>query len=128
MLPKSMVSEGFTVLISRHGASHATRLELLTSVGLSPTRHGALRLDTPINQPTKYPAEFKEPAVKREVESEQAIAQTARDLGVNENTFHPWIEKYHRVECQEKQVNDDHSLALCLKRIARRVETLRLQR
>jgi hypothetical protein len=31
------VSEGFAVLISRHGASHATRLELVTSVGLAPT-------------------------------------------------------------------------------------------
>jgi len=34
-----------------------------------------------------YPAEFKERAVKRAVESEQSIAQTARDLGVNENTL-----------------------------------------
>jgi transposase-like protein len=34
----------------------------------------------------KYPAAFKERAVKLAVESDQAIAQTARDLGVNENT------------------------------------------
>jgi transposase len=39
--------------------------------------------------PTKsYPAEFKERAVKLAVESDQPIAQTARDLGVNENTLH----------------------------------------
>ena len=37
-----------------------------------------------------YPAEFKERAVKLAVESEQPIAQTARDLGVNENTLHTW--------------------------------------
>src|SRR6266566_3935185 len=55
-----------------------------------------------------YPAEFKERAVKLAVESEQPIAQTARDLGVNENTLHTWIGKYHRVERQEKQVNDEH--------------------
>ena len=36
----------------------------------------------------QYPAEFKERAVKLAVESEQSIAQTARDLGVNENTLH----------------------------------------
>ena len=35
-----------------------------------------------------YPAEFKERAVKLAVESEQPIAQTARDLGVNENTLY----------------------------------------
>ena len=55
-----------------------------------------------------YPAEFKERAVKLAVESEPSIAQTARDLGVNENTFHTWIGKYHRVERQEKQLQDEH--------------------
>ena len=56
----------------------------------------------------KYPAAFKERAVKLAVESDQPIAQTARDLGVNENTWHTWIGKYHRVERQEKQVHDEH--------------------
>jgi transposase len=55
-----------------------------------------------------YPAAFKERAVKLAVESEQPIAQTARDLGVNENMFHTWIGKYHCVERREKQVNDEH--------------------
>ena len=61
-----------------------------------------------MSQPTtrKYPAEFKERAVKLAVESDQPIAQTARDLGVNENTLHTWIGKYHRTERQEKEVND----------------------
>lgn len=56
----------------------------------------------------KYPAEFKKRAVKPAVESDQPIAQTARDLGVNENTLHTWIGKYHRVERQEKEVQDEH--------------------
>ena len=55
-----------------------------------------------------YPATFKERAVTLAVEADQPIAQTARDLGVNDNTFHPWIGKSHRVERQEKQVQDDH--------------------
>jgi transposase len=55
-----------------------------------------------------YPAEFKERAVKLAVESEQPIAQTARDLGVNENTLHTWIGKYHRAVRQEKEVNGEH--------------------
>ena len=55
-----------------------------------------------------YPAEFKERAVKLAVESDQPIAQTARDLGVNENTLHTWIGKYHRAERRGQQVQDEH--------------------
>ena len=55
-----------------------------------------------------YPAACKERAVKGAVESDPPIAQTARDLGVNENTLHTWIGQYHRGERQEKPVQDDH--------------------
>jgi transposase len=55
-----------------------------------------------------YPAEFQERAVKLAVESEQAIAQTARDPGVNENTLPPWIGQYHRATQQTTQVQDEH--------------------
>ncbi len=58
-----------------------------------------------------YPAEFKERAVKLAVESAQPIAQTARDLGGNENTLHTWIGKYQRVERQEQQGHDEHLYA-----------------
>ena len=42
-----------------------------------------------MSQPTMrtYPAVFKERAVQLAVESDQPLAQTARDLGVNENTL-----------------------------------------
>ena len=56
----------------------------------------------------KYPTEFKERAVKLAIEADQPIAQTARDLGVNDNTLHTWIGKYHRTERQEQQVQDEH--------------------
>jgi transposase len=55
-----------------------------------------------------YPAECKERAVTLAVESDQPIVQTARDLGVNEHTLHPWIGKYHWAERQEQQVQDEH--------------------
>ncbi len=42
-----------------------------------------------------YTAEFKEAAVKLTVDSDQPVAQTARELGVNVNTLHPWIRKFH---------------------------------
>jgi len=63
-----------------------------------------------MSQPTtrQYPAEFKERAVTLAVEFDQPMAQTARDLGVNEHTLHTWIGKYHRVERQEQEVHDEH--------------------
>lgn len=56
----------------------------------------------------KYFAEFQERAVKLAVESDQSIAQTARNPGVHENTLHTWIGKYHRAARQEKHVNEEH--------------------
>ncbi len=43
-----------------------------------------------------YTSEFKESAVKLALESDQPIAQTARDLGVNQNTIHTWMTKYSK--------------------------------
>jgi transposase len=43
---------------------------------------------------TVYPLEFKISSVKLAIESDQPIAQTARDLGINANTIHNWIAKY----------------------------------
>ena len=63
-----------------------------------------------MSQPTtrKYPAALKERAVQLAVESEQPMAQTARNLGVHENTLHTWIGTYHRTERQEQEVQDEH--------------------
>ena len=41
-----------------------------------------------------YPLEFKVSSAQLAVDSDQPIAQTARDLGINHNTLHNWIEKY----------------------------------
>ena len=63
-----------------------------------------------MSQPTTRtsPAEFKERAVTLAVESDQPMAQTARDLGVHENTRHTWIGKYHRAARQTQPVQDEH--------------------
>jgi transposase len=56
-----------------------------------------------------YSAEFKERAVKLAVESDQPVAQTARDLGVNENTLHTWLSKYHHgSQGAQEQLNSEH--------------------
>jgi transposase len=54
-----------------------------------------------------YPAAFKERAVKLAVESDQPIAQAARALGVNENTFHPGRGNHPRASRHEQPVNDE---------------------
>jgi len=51
-----------------------------------------------------YTAEFKEAAVKLAVESDQPVTQTARELGVNVNTLHTWISKFHgRQACDSNE-------------------------
>jgi transposase len=43
-------------------------------------------------QRNNYSSEFKTSAVKLVIESDQPIAQTARDLGVNVNTLYTWVD------------------------------------
>lgn len=50
-------------------------------------------------KPKVYSAEFRESAVKLANESDKPIAQTARDIGVNENTLHTWISKVAWMKC-----------------------------
>jgi transposase len=45
-------------------------------------------------QKNNYPLEFKVSSVQLAINSDQSVAQTARDLGVNHNTLHGWIDKY----------------------------------
>ena len=49
-----------------------------------------------LKKPNIYSSEFRESSVKLALESDQPIAQTARDLGVNPNTIHTWINKYSK--------------------------------
>ena len=58
-------------------------------------------------KPNTYTSEFKESAVKLALESDQPIAQTARDLGVNSNTIHTWINKYSKPKGTVERT-DDH--------------------
>jgi transposase len=49
---------------------------------------------SPMKKSKIYTLEFKQSSAKLAAESDQPIAQTARDLGINENTLHGWIRKY----------------------------------
>lgn len=46
------------------------------------------------NQKNNYPLEFKISSAQLAIDSKQPVAQTARNLGVNHNTLHGWIDKY----------------------------------
>lgn len=61
-------------------------------------------------KPLPYTSEFKQAAVKLAVEGEKSVAQTARDLGINENTLHTWISKYHRKPVTASTVIDPQHL------------------
>lgn len=58
-----------------------------------------------VNHPT---AEFKARAVRLLVGSAQPFSRTAKELGVNKNTLHTWIGKYHRAELVEEQASEAH--------------------
>ena len=60
-----------------------------------------------IKKPYNYTSKFKESAVKLAIESDQPIAATARDIGVNVNTLHTWIGKYSKPK-QLAERDDEH--------------------
>jgi transposase len=68
-------------------------------------------------KPKTYAPEFRESAVKLATESDKPVAQTARDLGINENTLHTWIGKYSRPLEANKAVRTDEHLYEELKRL-----------
>ncbi|MCX4027242.1 transposase [Endozoicomonas sp. SM1973] len=72
-----------------------------------------------------YTAEFKESAVKLAVESDQPVAKTARELEVNVNTLHTWIDKYHRSKQGNKAAKNEEHLYDEVKRL--RKENARLK-
>jgi len=43
----------------------------------------------------EYTLEFKKSSAKLAATSDQPITQTAKELGINENTLHGWVNKYH---------------------------------
>ena len=79
-------------------------------------------------KPNTYKAEFRESAVKLANESNQLIAQTAKDLGLNVNTLHTWIGKYSRPKGNDKTERTDEPLYEELKRLKKEVARLTEER
>jgi transposase len=75
-----------------------------------------------------YSSEFKQNAVKLAVESDQPVAQIARDLGVNANTLYTWISKYQQPETSASKGTGDKHPYDELKRLRREVALLKEER
>ena len=73
----------------------------------------------------KYSLEFKESSAEQARSSDQPISQTARDLGINENTLHGWIRKFHGKTKTALSVGSKNSLEEEVKRL--RKENIRLK-
>ncbi|SDW51325.1 transposase [Nitrosomonas communis] len=79
-------------------------------------------------KPKVYTAEFRESSVKLAIESDKPVAQTAREIGVNENTLHSWISQYSRLVDNIKAVRTDDPLYEELKPLEREVARLTEER
>jgi transposase len=79
-------------------------------------------------KPKIYTAEFRESAVKLANETDKSIAQTARDLGINESTLHTWIGKYSQPVAHAKVIRTDEHLYDELKRLKKEVAQLTEER
>jgi transposase len=75
-----------------------------------------------------YSAEFKERAVKLALETDQTVAPTARDLGINENTLHTWLSKYHQGGSRTSSQLDSVHLYDELKRLKKENALLKEER
>jgi transposase len=70
-----------------------------------------------------YTEEFKQSSAKLAATSDQPVSQTAKELGVNENTLHGWISKYHPKSNTNK--TSENELEAELKRL--RKDNIRLK-
>ena len=80
-----------------------------------------------MSKPNSYTPEFRESAVKLALDSDQPIAETAREIGVNENTLHTWISKYSQPTADDNTRTDEH-LYEELKRLKKENARLREER
>ena len=78
------------------------------------------------NKSKNYSVDFKQSSAKLAAESEQPIAQTARELGVNINTLHGWIDKYAPKAKQAEKISS--SLEDEVKRLRKENARLKMER
>ena len=73
-----------------------------------------------------YPSEFRESSIKLALESDQPIAHTAKNLGINVNTLHTWISKYGVASEKPHSLKEHHFDEI--KRLKRELSQVRQER
>ena len=79
-------------------------------------------------KPARYTTEFRQSAVQLAVESDQPISLIAKELGVNENTLHTWISKYHKPVAADAAAAGAEPMHDELKRLRKENKRLREER
>ena len=80
-----------------------------------------------INRENTYSLEFRESSVKLALESQNSIAQTARELGVKISTLHTWISKQSKAKDGVIDKNNDN-LHEELKRLKKEISRITIER
>ena len=78
-------------------------------------------------KPNTYTSEFKESAVKLANDSDEPVAQIARNLGINPNTLYTWIHNYSKPQKSPIMRTDEH-LYDEVKRLKKEVHRLTQER
>ncbi len=56
---------------------------------------------------TAYTLDFKQSSAKLAVESDQSIAKTAKELGLNESTLYNWVSKFKPDKLKKSEERSD---------------------
>ena len=75
-----------------------------------------------------YSPEFKASAIKLALESEQPVAETARDLGINKNTLYTWVSQQRPPQRERKTAGESEHLHDEMKRLRKENKQLREER
>jgi transposase len=80
------------------------------------------------NKKNNYSLEFKASAVKLAVESEQPVAKTARDLGINDNTLYGWIDKYSNNKINQNNMINNEGTVEEIKQLKKELAMVKQER
>ena len=75
-----------------------------------------------------YTLEFKQSSAKLAATTDQPVSQTAKDLGVNNNTRHGWIKKYHPEKIINQKIIKKEDVSEENKRLRKEILRLRQER
>lgn len=81
-----------------------------------------------VMKPIVYTAEFRESSVNLAKQSKQSLAQTARELGVKENTLYSWVRKTSSSSPLKLVKSNDESFAEETKRLRKELAKVTQER